>query len=61
MKEVGIDLSRIWRKGLTFIDATHLRAIPDEVNVGSLMVKREEYSLASVIESIRKKRRMPRG
>lgn len=55
MKAVGIDLSRIWRKGLTFIDATHLRDIPEEVDVGSHMVKRGEYSLVSIIESIRRR------
>ncbi len=55
MKEVGIDLRRIWRNGLSFIDATNLRAIPEQVDVDRYKVKREEYSLVSLIESIRRK------
>jgi KaiC/GvpD/RAD55 family RecA-like ATPase len=55
MLSVGIDLRSLRGKTLSFIDATQLRSVPSKLEVGGYDVKREEFSLLSLMESIRNK------
>ncbi len=55
MLSVGIDLNGLRGKSLNFIDATQLRSIPSHLEVGGYDVKKEEFSLLSLMESIRSK------
>lgn len=55
MKTIGIDLKRVVDNGLTLVDATHLVTIPQEVKMGGRHLSRQEFSLVSLIESLRTK------
>ena len=55
MKTVGIDLKGVVNNGLTLVDATHLVTIPQEVKIGERHLSRQEFSLVSLIESLRTK------
>jgi KaiC/GvpD/RAD55 family RecA-like ATPase len=55
MRAIGIDLKRVVDNGLTLVDATHLVTIPQEVKIGERNLSRQEFSLLSLIESLRTK------
>jgi len=53
MSVIGIDIETLIGKGLTLIDATHLRTLPKEVKVANQRLTKGEFTLLSLTESIR--------
>ncbi len=53
MSVMGIDLEGLTTRGLSLIDATHLRTLPKEVKVANQVLTKGEFTLLSLTESIR--------